>query len=785
MTDRAGAPTDSARIGYRLGDSPDDRHGLFDLMLAADGTVVLRRRRRGVERTWAARADAALWPRLIEALRGAGFPAVAEGTGGGSETGVVRDLMVEGADLAGAVRLRAGDVPAAGLADAVRLLDSLVHLISGIPLPGPVSAPVLVPVHGFADGARTEPPPEPSASVGVLAPRRVAGVVRADGGVSVIGVPAGTPVAELVPKPSPRDPTAEATPRAVAFGDTGRPHRPQPVVLTGGDDGMIRLWTAQGAPMAHQVRHTAPITAVTTSVDEGKLQVWSADLDGRMLQRSLLPGVMVLGWPPVPGSRAGITALGWAGSPSYQVLVIGLDDGRVVRRAVRSPNNVKTWRAHDGPVHALALIGADDDFLVASGGADRVIRVRAGHAGTAWPDLAGHDATVTGLSFGLIGERLVLGSCSLDGTAATWNPETGEVLARWPIGDGWPAGIAVAGAGADSGGAETRWVTGGADGVVRVWQAAGGARVHELHPDDAAAAAVTCLTTAMLPGLTVIAAGHADGAFRLWNAADGTPIGVDRSSTEALTSVEFGRDGRLVAFVCGTPAGSVRVYDPVTAELARVLTPHTDRVRSVAFGHLGPDREPVIVSGGDDRTVRVWGGRTGWPLLHLTGHTDEVTVLATGEVRGRTAVASGGPDGTVRLWDVAAGVAMGQPWDTGSAVHAVSFGPAGDGVIIATGGRDGTVRAMRPETGEVVLVTDPAPGVIAGVAVGAWHGVDVVAAACADGVRCWTLPGGEPVPTAGPPWPPLAVTFGAGGELLAVGVEGVVVIDRPGADGRG
>ena len=64
----------------------------------------------------------------------------------------------------------------------------------------------------------------------------------------------------------------------------------------------------------------------------------------------------------------------------------------------------------------------------------------------------------------------------------------------------------------------------------------------------------------------------------------------------------------------------------------------------------------IVVSGGDDSTVRVWDALTGFARHVLLGHGGEVLSVAAG-VDGCRLV-SGGVDRTLRVWDTRSGVAL-------------------------------------------------------------------------------------------------------------------------------
>jgi len=137
----------------------------------------------------------------------------------------------------------------------------------------------------------------------------------------------------------------------------------------------------------------------------------------------------------------------------------------------------------------------------------------------------------------------------------------------------------------------------------------------------------------------------------------------------------------------------VNASSPPPAIAEHVLAGHTDTVWSLCTTQL--DGRPVIVSGSDDKTVRVWDLATGAPIGQpLTGHTYPVSSVAAAQLNGRPVIISAGSDDkTVRVWDLATGAPIGQPL-TGHTAEAYSVATAQlDGrPVIVSGGRDKTVR---------------------------------------------------------------------------------------------
>ena len=127
------------------------------------------------------------------------------------------------------------------------------------------------------------------------------------------------------------------------------------------------------------------------------------------------------------------------------------------------------------------------------------------------------------------------------------------------------------------------------------------------------------------------------------------PLTLQASKTisrfkDVALSCAFRPDGRLLS--ASSQDGHVQTFDTQSRLILRTYTGHTGPVWSVAhskgFG--------TLLSGGDDREVRVWDVSSGEVVTRWQGHTDYVRTVRE-EADGENVVVSGSYDGTVRYWD--------------------------------------------------------------------------------------------------------------------------------------
>ncbi|MFE7046052.1 WD40 repeat domain-containing protein [Streptomyces atratus] len=193
----------------------------------------------------------------------------------------------------------------------------------------------------------------------------------------------------------------------------------------------------------------------------------------------------------------------------------------------------------------------------------------------------------------------------------------------------------------------------------------------------------------------------------------GVTAGVRRQLL-ALDAARYG-DRELAARIAAVPVGNEpaaqwAVEWATGTRLERrsqnILTGHTGQVRAVATSAV--EGRPVVVTGSDDKTVRVWDLATGESLGEPFLHGSAVLAVAVGVVNGLPVAVTGSEDGVVRVWDVATGRPVGKPF-TGhtSRVGAVTV-LSGTPLAVTGSADDETVRVWDLATGEEIdrLFTD-------------------------------------------------------------------------------
>jgi len=163
--------------------------------------------------------------------------------------------------------------------------------------------------------------------------------------------------------------------------------------------------------------------------------------------------------------------------------------------------------------------------------------------------------------------------------------------------------------------------------------------------------------------------------------------------TESVDTCAFNpEDTRIVS---GGFDKTLKIWDSETGKEICTLKGHFKKVNSCAFSPEGNH----IVSASRDRTLRLWNAETGEEIFTLNGH--KIAVYACAFSPDGKRIVSGGFDKTLKLWDTKTGKEISSLHGHTGSIEACSFSP--DGKYILSGSRDKNLKLWDAETGKEIF----------------------------------------------------------------------------------
>ena len=282
-------------------------------------------------------------------------------------------------------------------------------------------------------------------------------------------------------------------------------------------------------------------------------------------------------------------------------------------------------------------------------------------------EIEAHRGSISGAAYTDDGRRIV--TTGADGTMKVWDAAFRNLVRTIELDDGPATSLALSGA---------RALTGHANGKVVLWDIDRAEKIATVQRNEANIWAV-----AFTGDADHFAVASHDWKIALWDARQtAAPLQVLEGHENAVQSLAYSRQQLLLA--SGSADRTVRVWNLDTLALKRSYRGPRDFVTSVAFSQSGK----LLAAGSLDGRIQVWSVLSSRRLRALNGHRGRIADIAFSPSGDQ--LASAGEDGTVRVWDLQRGrIVRALTGHVGGAT-AVAFAP--DGQHLASAGVDGRVR---------------------------------------------------------------------------------------------
>lgn len=358
-----------------------------------------------------------------------------------------------------------------------------------------------------------------------------------------------------------------------------------------------------------------------------------------------------------------------------KILLSAGDDGLIKAHNIISWENRFVTMAHKVPIREIDY--SPDKQLIVSGSEDQSVKIWDFHDGRCIKTIQGYGDKIWSVAFSIDGKKLFSGG--EDGQVRQWDLDKGkcEFVYYGHKRRVWSVKV-------DSQGKFI--ASGGEDQTARIWDIQTGecirilkGHIHWVWP------------VAISRDSKFIATGSED-QFKIWDIASGTCLKtINTNIGKWIRSLDFSSDGSRLAAASDTPPEITIWSIPEFSNIMR-LTQHSGKVTSVKFF----DDDKYIVSGSEDKTVKVWNSITGDCLTTFSGHHGVVTSVDASQ--NHKLLASGSEDKTIRIWDIETEKCILTLTGHQGYVWSVSFSPENE--LIASSDNEGCIKIWYLSTGK-------------------------------------------------------------------------------------
>jgi eukaryotic-like serine/threonine-protein kinase len=188
-----------------------------------------------------------------------------------------------------------------------------------------------------------------------------------------------------------------------------------------------------------------------------------------------------------------------------------------------------------------------------------------------------------------------------------------------------------------------------------------------------------------------------DGSVRIWDPVRAQLLTTLDHEDEQVVHVEFSPDGSRLA--TASKDAKARIWDVASGERLFTLVGHEASLHTLAFAPDGTQ----IATAGLERSVRVWNVRTGALLLTLAGG-GEHSVRDLAYTPDGARLVTAGDDAKARVWDAKTGERLATLVGHEGPILAIAIVP--DGTQLATASEDRRARLWALETGALVATLE-------------------------------------------------------------------------------